>query len=399
MGRKKNSRGPRKPMKSDQKNNLKTVLSQQLPELVKLVRLKNGEGILKCVLCSSVKSKPSNMVKHIKEAHVNKYMKIMSELPELNQNQMDAHIGNTLTSFWQSGQPQKELSNQGIVKKEIVEGSVKKEIVEQGIVKQETVEQKLVKKEFMEDGILKKEMIEKAKKDFPEGLKCCMRTFLALKPFKNHMKLKHKEVWQGMENGSVDCWLEHCGQVGIKIDETINDMVLKEAGGGFKKEGVMNEEVDKEIKDEGDKINPILKKEKDEEKPNKIEVDNFEDPDDEDESDLEDDRLARVMSTSQKLLTLNMSSNMKKIIQMRKQEISKYWQGGSEKEMFKIMNKKTCNKKYKGQGRMCYVCGEVFRQAKPLKNHVKLNHHKAWRDAENGFTDLNNWKRVAHTLE
>jgi len=71
--------------------------------------------------------------------------------------------------------------------------------------------------------------------------------------------------------GSRGCWMECCGQAGVKTEELVNDMVLREAIDGFKKDGVVNEELAREIKDKRDEMNPQLIKAKEEERKKKME--------------------------------------------------------------------------------------------------------------------------------
>jgi len=359
-------------MNSDQKSHVKAVLSQQLTVLVKLKK-----GIFRCVLCSVVKSKQSNIVKHIKEEHDNKYMEIMSEFPELNQSQLDAHMGNALQSLKQFGQPQN------------------KEIAKEKMVKKETVEE-----EIMDKGIIKKEKAEKDEKDFAEGLKtgevlkCCVCQDICKRGVTT--PCCGAAACRGCATVKITktrgCWLENCGRIGIKTEELLNDMVLREAVDGFKKEGVVNEALARKIKDKRDEMNPVIIKAKKEEKQKMEEEKDL--YDDEEVSDSEDyTPLAPLPPHWGPMSTIH-------IKKMRKQEIVKYWRGGSEEKMLKLLFKNPCSKKYShnGKEKMCFVCGELFRKLKPLKEHVMLNHQEVWAKVENGSVSIDHWKRVCQTL-
>jgi len=111
----------------------------------------------------------------------------------------------------------------------------------------------------------------------------------------------------------------------------------------------------------------------------------------------EDEEEDEVVSDSEDCLDVQKcGKKMTKIIEIRKEAISKYWQGGSKENMMKVLDKKSGHQMKKKK--LCYVCGECFRKLKPLNNHVKLNHKEVWKEVEAGSLNLDYWKRVPNLL-
>jgi len=123
-----------------------------------------------------------------------------------------------------------------------------------------------VKKEVKEDDAkslaeeIKKEVAEK---EFAEGLKtgallkCCVCHEICKRGVRT--PCCGVAACRGCATTKITsirgCWVEHCGKVGITTEELVNDMLLREAVDGFKKEGVVNQELARRIKENRDKMN------------------------------------------------------------------------------------------------------------------------------------------------